>query len=42
MWVGIVGPQYAPEVSLVGVAAIAPAIDMVKTVALDDGRRLHY
>ena len=28
LWTGIVGPQYAPDLELVGVAAIAPAADM--------------
>jgi pimeloyl-ACP methyl ester carboxylesterase len=28
LWTGVVGPRYAPDVDLVGVAAIAPAADM--------------
>jgi pimeloyl-ACP methyl ester carboxylesterase len=28
LWTGIVGPRYAPDVNLAGVAAIAPAADM--------------
>lgn len=28
MWTGIVAPRYAPEIDLVGIAAIAPAADM--------------
>ena len=28
LWTGIIGPQYAPDLELVGVAAIAPAADM--------------
>lgn len=28
LWAGIVGPRYAPEVKIVGVAAIAPAADL--------------
>jgi acetyl esterase/lipase len=31
LWTGIVGPRYAPEVEIVGVAAMAPAADM-KTI----------
>lgn len=39
LWTGIVGPRYAPDVRIVGVAAIAPAADMKallsKSVELD-------
>jgi len=39
LWTGIVGPRYAPDVRIVGVAAIAPAADMKallsKSVPLD-------
>jgi hypothetical protein len=36
LWAGIVGPRYAPDVLLAGIAAIAPATDMAKIVALMD------
>jgi len=32
LWAGSLGPRYAPEVRLMGVAAFAPATDMVKTM----------
>jgi pimeloyl-ACP methyl ester carboxylesterase len=33
LWTGIVGPRYAPEVAIAGVAAIAPAADMADILA---------
>ena len=33
LWTGIVGPRYAPDVKIVGVAAIAPAADPIRIVA---------
>jgi pimeloyl-ACP methyl ester carboxylesterase len=35
LWTGIVGPRYAPDVRIAGVAAIAPATDMQKLLALN-------
>ena len=32
LWTGIIGPRYAPDVELVGVAAIAPTADMKSIV----------
>jgi len=32
LWAGIVGPRYAPDVRLMGVAALAPATDIRKTM----------
>lgn len=33
LWTGIVGPRYAPDVPIAGVAAIAPAADMKRILA---------
>jgi pimeloyl-ACP methyl ester carboxylesterase len=33
LWTGIVGPRYAPDVKIVGVAAIAPAANPIRIVA---------
>jgi pimeloyl-ACP methyl ester carboxylesterase len=35
LWTGIVGPRYAPDVKIVGVAAIAPAANMKNIVELN-------
>ncbi|HYX31327.1 MAG TPA: alpha/beta hydrolase, partial [Pyrinomonadaceae bacterium] len=35
LWSGIVGPRYAPDLEIVGVAAIAPATNIRKILALD-------
>jgi pimeloyl-ACP methyl ester carboxylesterase len=35
LWTGIVGPRYAPDVPLAGVAAIAPAADIGHILALN-------
>ncbi|CAN7567808.1 alpha/beta hydrolase [Phenylobacterium sp. LjRoot219] len=35
LWTGITGPRYAPEVQIVGVAAIAPVADIAKVMALN-------
>jgi pimeloyl-ACP methyl ester carboxylesterase len=35
LWTGIVGPRYAPEINIVGVAAIAPAADMKSIMAMN-------
>jgi pimeloyl-ACP methyl ester carboxylesterase len=35
LWTGIVGPRYAPDVPIVGVAAIAPAANMAHILALN-------
>jgi pimeloyl-ACP methyl ester carboxylesterase len=35
LWTGIIGPRYAPDVEIVGVAAIAPAADMTKILAMN-------
>lgn len=34
LWTGIVGPRYAPDVEIVGVASIAPAANMVHILAM--------
>ena len=34
LWTGIVGPRYAPDVQIVGVAGIAPAADIQNTLRL--------
>ena len=34
LWTGIIGPRYAPEVDILGVAAIAPASNMEKLLVL--------
>jgi hypothetical protein len=36
LWVGSVGPRYAPDVKLMGVAAIASGTDTAKAVTLQD------
>jgi acetyl esterase/lipase len=35
LWTGIVGPNYAPDVKIVGVAAIAPAANMANILAMN-------
>lgn len=35
LWTGIVGPRYAPDVKIVGVAAIAPAADMARILEMN-------
>jgi len=35
LWTGIVGPRYAPDVQIVGVAAIAPPGDMATLLAMN-------
>ena len=35
LWTGIVGPRYAPDVKIVGVAAIAPAANMANILAMN-------
>jgi hypothetical protein len=35
LWAGIVGPRYAPDVKIVGVAGIAPAADMARILAMN-------
>jgi len=35
LWTGIVGPRYAPDVEIVGVAAIAPAADIRNILAMN-------
>jgi len=35
LWTGSVGPRYAPEVKIVGVAAIAPAANPLRIIALN-------
>ena len=35
LWTGIVGPRYAPDVKIVGVAAIAPAADMKNILSMN-------
>lgn len=35
LWTGIIGPRYAPEVKLLGVAAIAPTANMPKIMAMN-------
>jgi pimeloyl-ACP methyl ester carboxylesterase len=35
LWTGIIGPHYAPDVRIVGVAAIAPAANMANIIALN-------
>ncbi len=34
LWAGIVAPRYAPDVKVVGIAAIAPAADMKKLISM--------
>jgi pimeloyl-ACP methyl ester carboxylesterase len=42
LWTGIVGPRYAPDVEIAGVAAIAPAANVTKILAMNqaDDKRL--
>jgi len=35
LWTGIVGPRYAPDIKIVGVAAIAPAANMKNILAMN-------
>ncbi len=35
LWTGIIGPDYAPEVRIVGVAAIAPAADITSLLSMN-------
>ncbi len=35
LWTGIVGPRYAPDLEILGVAAIAPAANIQKTLAMN-------
>jgi acetyl esterase/lipase len=35
LWTGIIGPRYAPDVKIVGVAAIAPAADIKNILAMN-------
>ena len=35
LWTGIVGPRYAPELEILGVAAIAPAANIKKILAMN-------
>jgi hypothetical protein len=35
LWTGIVGPRYAPDVKIVGIAAIAPAANMANILAMN-------
>jgi len=35
LWTGIVGPRYAPELEIVGVAAIAPAANIKKVLTMN-------
>jgi len=35
LWTGIVGPRYAPDLEIRGVAAIAPAADIEKSLAMN-------
>jgi hypothetical protein len=35
LWTGIIGPRYAPEIRIVGVAAIAPAANMARIIAMN-------
>jgi hypothetical protein len=35
LWTGIVGPRYAPDVNVAGVAAIAPAANMANILAMN-------
>ncbi len=35
LWTGIIGPRYAPDVRIVGVAAIAPGADMPSIMAMN-------
>ncbi|HWO08633.1 MAG TPA: lipase family protein, partial [Polyangiaceae bacterium] len=37
LWIGSVGPHYAPEVKIMGVAAIAPAADLKSILAMNVG-----
>ena len=35
LWTGIVGPRYAPDVKIVGIAAIAPAANIANILAMN-------
>jgi pimeloyl-ACP methyl ester carboxylesterase len=35
LWIGIVGPRYAPDLEILGVAAIAPAANIKNILAMD-------
>ena len=35
LWTGIIGPRYAPDVSIAGVAALAPAANITRLLALN-------
>jgi pimeloyl-ACP methyl ester carboxylesterase len=35
LWTGIIGPRYAPDIKIVGVAAIAPAANLTRIIALN-------
>jgi pimeloyl-ACP methyl ester carboxylesterase len=35
LWTGIIAPRYAPDVEIVGVAALAPAADMARILAMN-------
>ena len=37
LWTGIVGPRYAPEIEIAGVAAIAPAADLRNIIDVNQG-----
>jgi hypothetical protein len=34
LWAGIVGPRYAPDVEIVGIAAVVPAANMANIPAM--------
>jgi hypothetical protein len=35
LWTGIIGPRYAPDIEIVGVAAVAPAADIANILAMN-------
>jgi pimeloyl-ACP methyl ester carboxylesterase len=35
LWTGIIGPRYSPDIKIVGVAAIAPAANLTRIIALN-------
>lgn len=35
LWTGIIGPRYAPDVEIAGIAAIAPVADVAKLMAMN-------
>jgi pimeloyl-ACP methyl ester carboxylesterase len=37
LWTGIVGPRYAPEIEIAGIAAIAPATNLRDILAMNQG-----